>query len=434
MVSCLRLTGLLFVTSPVMLAVLVALGRSAFKPVPYKDACDNHHERSRKTPTLPGLPYECGWHALRPGTSGSRAYAFIQPRGTFCWSNTGLILPPENSKLGSVLIDTLTEPTLTRNMILDRPEARCPGGEHLLQGVIYTHPDVDHILGDQVVAHSVPRYGRAAINDELKTLKGTKPKLVIASLLGHALWSILETSGWRGWVSMVPNERARDVLLIVAGWGWMQSQLSGFRFEEVEVSLMKGVDNVIDKDEETVKVNGVSDIVVRYYGAIHSKSDSMVYLPSEKVVYTGDLLFIGIAPVMWAGPAQKWVAALGDLIDRTGEDWLFVPGHGPVTDLQGVRLVKSYFEYVDRAVTQMCSPTDTSKDLDCAYKVLEGLPEELRVSFDEPQRILINAQVECLARRKGGSIQVELPTKVKLLAAQGEYAVREMLGLVKHAP
>uniref|UniRef100_A0A7S1MWP6 Metallo-beta-lactamase domain-containing protein n=3 Tax=Hemiselmis andersenii TaxID=464988 RepID=A0A7S1MWP6_HEMAN len=220
---------------------------------------------------------------------------------------------------------------------------------------------------------------------------------------------------------------------MVVGWGWMQSRLAVFRFGEVDVDRMKGVTNVIDSETEKVKVDGIADMTVRYYGAIHSKSDSMVYLPSERVVFAGDLLFIGIAPVMWAGPAAKWSDALSDLIKRTGDDWLFVPGHGPVTDLTGVQLVKEYFDYVHKAVTERCTPSDEKQDLDCAYKLLEGLPKQLREAFSEPQRILITAQVECMTRRKGGSIQVELPTKVKLLAAQGEYAVRELVGMVKHA-
>jgi len=33
-------------------------------------------------------------------------------------------------------------------------------------------------------------------------------------------------------------------------------------------------------------------------------------------------------------------------MEATGEDWLFVPGHGPVTDAAGVRGVRSFFEYV----------------------------------------------------------------------------------------
>jgi len=56
------------------------------------------------------------------------------------------------------------------------------------------------------------------------------------------------------------------------------------------------------------------------------------------VVFTGDLLFVGIAPVMWAGPAQSWVDALDKLLASTGggEGWLFVPGHGMACIVMGL--------------------------------------------------------------------------------------------------
>lgn len=62
----------------------------------------------------------------------------------------------------------------------------------------------------------------------------------------------------------------------------------------------------------------------------HLSSDQ-VFLPDSKVVYTGDLLFIGIAPAMWAGPAKRWVNALTKLLAQTEDKeagWLYVPGHG----------------------------------------------------------------------------------------------------------
>ena len=34
------------------------------------------------------------------------------------------------------------------------------------------------------------------------------------------------------------------------------------------------------------------------------------------------------------------------MAQATGEDWLFVPGHGPVTDATGVRQVRGFFDYV----------------------------------------------------------------------------------------
>lgn len=62
------------------------------------------------------------------------------------------------------------------------------------------------------------------------------------------------------------------------------------------------------------------------------------------------LASLGIFSVLpRAGPASAWVIALDQLLEATGEDWLFVPGHGPVTDATGVRHVKSFFKYVHKA-------------------------------------------------------------------------------------
>ena len=65
-------------------------------------------------------------------------------------------------------------------------------------------------------------------------------------------------------------------------------------------------------------------------GPAHTKGDALVVVPGRRHVYTGDILFIGGTPIVWAGPLSNWVAAC-DLI--LGLDvQAVVPGHGPVTD------------------------------------------------------------------------------------------------------
>ncbi|MGI9344891.1 MAG: MBL fold metallo-hydrolase, partial [Gammaproteobacteria bacterium] len=78
-------------------------------------------------------------------------------------------------------------------------------------------------------------------------------------------------------------------------------------------------------------------------GPAHTKGDTLAWLPSSKVVFTGDILFIEDHPIMWAGPAQNWLNAL-DRIEQLQPETI-VPGHGPVTDLKGVRAVRSYIKY-----------------------------------------------------------------------------------------
>jgi glyoxylase-like metal-dependent hydrolase (beta-lactamase superfamily II) len=62
------------------------------------------------------------------------------------------------------------------------------------------------------------------------------------------------------------------------------------------------------------------------------------------VVYTGDILFNGGHPIVWAGPVDNWIKAC-DLMLSWDVD-VVVPGHGPITDKSGVRALKHYLEYV----------------------------------------------------------------------------------------
>ena len=61
-------------------------------------------------------------------------------------------------------------------------------------------------------------------------------------------------------------------------------------------------------------------------------------------MFTGDILFSGGTPVVWAGPFDNWIAAC-DRIAGLGARTL-VPGHGPVTDGDGVLEIKRYLEHV----------------------------------------------------------------------------------------
>ena len=75
-------------------------------------------------------------------------------------------------------------------------------------------------------------------------------------------------------------------------------------------------------------------------GPAHTSGDSIVVVPDARTVYTGDILFIGGAPIVWAGPLENWIAAC-DLMLGMDIDTV-VPGHGPVTDKTGVVQVRDY--------------------------------------------------------------------------------------------
>jgi cyclase len=79
-------------------------------------------------------------------------------------------------------------------------------------------------------------------------------------------------------------------------------------------------------------------------GPAHTPGDVLVHVPERRTVFTGDILFIEGHPIVWVGPIANWLAAC-DLIE-SWEVETVVPGHGPVTDLRGVRAVRDYLEWI----------------------------------------------------------------------------------------
>ena len=76
-------------------------------------------------------------------------------------------------------------------------------------------------------------------------------------------------------------------------------------------------------------------------GPAHTKGDVVALLPVERVVFTGDILFIGSHPVIWEGPISNWIAACDRLLSLDVD--VIVPGHGPLTDKNGVRETRAYW-------------------------------------------------------------------------------------------
>jgi cyclase len=64
------------------------------------------------------------------------------------------------------------------------------------------------------------------------------------------------------------------------------------------------------------------------YGGGHSPSDVFAYLPDERILFTGDLIMVGLHPSVGDGWPDRWGEILGR-IEGLGVERL-VPGHGPV--------------------------------------------------------------------------------------------------------
>ena len=84
-------------------------------------------------------------------------------------------------------------------------------------------------------------------------------------------------------------------------------------------------------------------------GPAHTAGDVLAYVADAKTIYTGDILFIGGTPIVWAGPLSNWVAACDLILGMDVET--VVPGHGPLTGKSGVIAVRDYLAYIEREAT-----------------------------------------------------------------------------------
>jgi len=100
-------------------------------------------------------------------------------------------------------------------------------------------------------------------------------------------------------------------------------------------------------------------------GPAHTAGDLPVHVADSDTVFTGDILFIEGTPIGWAGPIFNWLAGC-DLIEALNPVHI-VPGHGPLTDLSGVREVADYLRFVEAESTVRfeagMGPEDAARDI-----------------------------------------------------------------------
>ena len=144
-------------------------------------------------------------------------------------------------------------------------------------------------------------------------------------------------------------------------------------------------------------------------GPAHTAGDILVHVPDSRTVYTGDVLFIQSTPIMWAGPVSNWIEACDKIIAMDAE--VIVPGHGPITDNDGVRQVQSYLRYIDQ---------ETRKRYDADLPLRDAIHDIALGDFSswgDAERIAVN--VSTLYREYAGKLN-EPANPLELFALMAE--------------
>jgi cyclase len=235
---------------------------------------------------------------------GNGCYAWLQPDGGWGFSNSGLVVDQGET----LLIDTLMDLAHTREM-LDGYRNAAPAAARI-GTLVNTHSNGDHTYGNQLVNGARIIASRACAEE----MAQRRPEERAAMM-----------RDWRQYGE--------------AGAAWHDLYDGVFDFE----GLVYTPPTETFDHELTIRV-GAKELQLTHVGPAHTRGDVVAHVPSDRIAYTGDILFIGGHPVVWDGPVSNWIKACDLILGWDVET--IVPGHGPITDKEGVRAVKHYFEYL----------------------------------------------------------------------------------------
>ncbi|GAA3845146.1 MBL fold metallo-hydrolase [Saccharothrix violaceirubra] len=124
------------------------------------------------------------------------------------------------------------------------------------------------------------------------------------------------------------------------------------------------------RDEVTVHA-GDTPIVLRHPGfPAHTVGDVVAWLPDQRVLFTGDLVFHGVTPLIAMGSVTGAAKSVDWL--RTFDPETVVPGHGPVIDRNAWEEVLEthtrYYTFVrtvaDHGLTHDLTPLEAARQAD----------------------------------------------------------------------
>ncbi|MFJ6855583.1 MBL fold metallo-hydrolase [Streptomyces sp. NPDC091271] len=245
---------------------------------------------------------------------GRGLYAWLPPKRGWGLANCGLLVSPR----GGLWIDTPYD-TMMAGQFLVESQKRLPDGVGI-DRVIVTHANGDHFWGAGVLPDAeiiATREAREHIHydptpqQQHALVTGSDPSTPLGAYLGRHFgvfdWSVTDV-------------------------------VSPTTYFTGELELTLG--------EYTVQVSSLPPA--------HTGGDLIVYLPAQRAVFSGDVIFSstprqpGDHPVHWAGPLDNVIDACERVL-ATGAE-VIVPGHGPVLAPAGVRGHMDYLAYVrDRA-------------------------------------------------------------------------------------
>jgi cyclase len=272
---------------------------------------------------------------------GNGLYAYLQPDGSWGWSNSGLVVDGEDT----LLIDTLFDLKLTERMLSEMRGA-VPAAARI-DTLVNTHANGDHCYGNQLLGDA----------------------RIVASERTAAEMTELPPAAMAALVEQAPGMGELGAFFLDC--------FGAFDFAGIELALP----GETFSGELEMRV-GDRELRLIEVGPAHTRGDTLVYAPAERVLFSGDILFAQAHPIAWAGPVSNWIDACERILAM--DVGVIVPGHGPLAGLDDVRELKAYFEYLYAEARVRHGEGMT------ALQAARSISLERWAEWGDPERLVVN--------------------------------------------
>jgi cyclase len=317
--------------------------------------------------------------------------AWLSPNGGWGESNAALV----SGHGTSLLVDTLWDLSRTAAMLgAFRPQVEAAPIAHLVN----THADGDHWFGNQLVGADQIIATRSAARSMKshgpRDMKKLRRVTRLFRLLSYA--PLPHRSDWRvaadyldGMVRPFDFSKIRPVLPNTTFTGKLQVDVGGRPVQLIEV------------------------------GPAHTMGDLVAYLPDDRILMAGDIVFLGCTPIVWEGSARNWIRACQRILELRVDR--VVPGHGPLTDLGGVDAVRKYWQFLRAAVKRHFDHGRSSYEAALRIARSEEFQKQPFAAWDGRERIAVNVHV-IYRKLLGHSRRMSTRQRLKLLRAMAMMA------------